>query len=370
MNKSFTLTLTALILAACNSATPAPTAAPVAKPVQPTLAPTLVPTAAPTSVPTLAPKPTDVPKPTEAPKPTATPKPKMVVATTVEPLTNIVYNIGGNRIELIGIIPPGTDSHTFEPAPSDAVRLAQADVVFVNGLFLEEPTVKLAKANLKKGAEIVQFGENTIKQQDWVFDFSFPKDEGKPNPHLWMNPLYALRYAELTKDALSRRDADNADFYAKNYAAYKTRIEALDVAIKKTIDSIPAANRRLLTYHDSFAYFAPRYGMKVIGAIQPSSFSEPTAKEVAQLIQQIKAEKVPAIFGSEVFPSKILEQIKKESGAQIIETLSDDALPGEENAPNHTYIGMMVDDAITMAKVLGGKPELISTFDVTNVVTK
>lgn len=350
------LLATSLMLAACNGAPPAPIATSAPKPTQ----------APPIAAPTVAPTLTEAPKPTNAPKTTDAPKPKLSVATTVEPLTNIVYNIGGNRIELVGIVPPGTDSHTFEPAPSDAVRLAKADVVFVNGLFLEEPTVKLAKANLKKGAEIVQFGENTIKPQDWVFDFSFPQAEGKPNPHLWMNPIYALRYAEIAKDTLSRRDADNAAYYAQNYAAFKTRIEALDANIQKTIESIPANNRRLLTYHDSFAYFAPRYGMKVIGAIQPSDFAQPTAKEVAQLIQQLKAEKIPAIFGSEVFPSKILEQIKKEAGVQFIDTLSDDALPGAENAPNHTYIGMMVEDTVTMAKVLGGKPELIANFDVTN----
>jgi ABC-type Zn uptake system ZnuABC Zn-binding protein ZnuA len=352
-------------LAACAAPTLAPTSSPTRSTVESKVA---SPTIAPTDAAVL--KPTNVPQPTEAPKPSPTPKPKLKIATTVEPLFNIVYNIGGSRIELVGIVPPGTDSHTFEPAPSDAIKLSVADIIFVNGLFLEEPTLKLAKANLKEGAEIVQFGENTVKQQEWVYDFSFPKSEGKPNPHLWMNPLYALRYAEITKDTLSKRDPENASFYAQNYSKFKTQIEALDAKIKLTIESIPQKNRRLLTYHDSFAYFAPRYGVQIIGAIQPSSFAEPTPREVAQLIQQIKSANVPAIFGSEVFPSKVLEQIKKEAKVEIIETLSDDALPGKETDANHTYVGMMVDDVMIMAKSLGGKPELIASFDVTNTAGK
>src|SRR5262245_17939100 len=159
---------------------------------------------------------------------------KLNVVATVSPITNIIYNIGGEHITLSGIVPEGVNSHTFEPAPSDAKKLAGADIIFVNGLDLEDPTLNLAKANLKEGAEIVILGEQTITPEQYAYDFSFPKEEGHPNPHLWPNPIYALHYAEIAKDTLVRRDPANADYYKGNYEKFKARIEALDEAIKAT----------------------------------------------------------------------------------------------------------------------------------------
>lgn len=295
---------------------------------------------------------------------------KLVVAATVSPITNIIYNIGGERVAISGIVPEGVNSHTFEPAPSDAKILASADLIFANGLNLEVPTLDLARANLKDGAEIVLLGEQTIAAEEYVYDFSFPIEAGSPNPHLWTNPIYALRYAEIAKDAFVRRDPANADYYMENYEKFKARIEALDKAIQATINSIPQNNRKLLTYHDSFAYFAPRYGMTVLGAIQPSDFAEPSAKDVADLITQIKDAQVPAIFGSEVFPSPVLEQIAKESGAKYVSDLRDDDLPGMPGEDRHSYIGLMVEDVRIMAEVLGGDPSLIANFDVSNIPGK
>ncbi|MCG3209687.1 MAG: Manganese-binding lipoprotein MntA [Anaerolineae bacterium] len=289
------------------------------------------------------------------------------VVTTVSPITNIVYNIGGDRINLWGIVPEGTNSHTFELAPSDATKLAQADLIFVNGLHLELPALKLAEANKKDEAEIIPLGEQTITPDEYVYDFSFPKEAGSPNPHLWPNPLYALRYAEIVRDALVKRDPANSDYFKQNYDAFQARIEALDQAIKETINSIPADNRKLLTYHDSWAYFAPRYGVTVVGAIQPADFSEPSAQEVAGLITQLRQENVPAIFGSEVFPSPVLDQIAKEAGVQYIDTLRDDDLPGQPGDSNHSYLGLMVEDVRIMAESLGGNPDLIVNFDTSNV---
>ena len=200
-----------------------------------------------------------------------------------------------------------------------------------------------------------------------MYDFSFPKEQGSPNPHLWMNPLYALRYGEIVRDVLVKRDSDNAEYYKKNYEAFKLRIESLDAAIKETIATIPAANRKLLTYHDSFAYFAPRYGMTVIGAIQPSDFAEPSARDVADLITQLKNEKVPAIFGSEVFPSPVLDQIGKEAGVKYVDTLRDDDLPGTPGEAGHSYFALIVEDIKTMAQALGGDPSKIAKFDISNI---
>ncbi|NOX61799.1 MAG: zinc ABC transporter substrate-binding protein [Chloroflexi bacterium] len=292
---------------------------------------------------------------------------RLRVVSTVSPITNIVYNIGGDRIILSGIVPEGVNSHTFEPAPSDAIKLSQADLVFLNGLNLELPSLRLAKANLKEGAEIVQLGELTITPDEYIYDFSFPKEAGNPNPHLWTNPIYALKYAEIVRDKLIERDPANADYYRANYEAFAKRIADLDEAIKATTASIPESQRKLLTYHDSFAYFAPRYGYEVIGAIQPADFSEPSAQEVAALIDQLRAEQVPAIFGSEVFPSPVLDQIGREAGVSYVDTLRDDDLPGEPGDPNHSYIGLMVYDLKIMAGALGGDPSLMDGVDVSNI---
>ena len=290
-----------------------------------------------------------------APTPTpSAPSAKLQVVTTVSPITNIIQNVGGDRIDVTGIVPEGVNSHTFEPAPSDARLLAQADIIFVNGLFLEEPTIKLAESNKREGVEIISLGEQTVTPDEYVFDFSFPAEAGNPNPHLWMNPLYAARYAELVAESLAAADPANADFYRANAAAFGERIDALDKAIAATVATIPAGNRRLLTYHDSFAYFAPRYGFSVLGAVQPADFSEPSAQEVARLITQLREEKIPAIFGSEVFPSPILEQIAKESGAVFIDQLRDDDLPGEPGDANHSYFGLLVEDVRVITAALGG----------------
>lgn len=303
---------------------------------------------------------------TAAPTPASTAK-KLNVVSTVSPLVNIIYNIGGDRITLSGVIPEGTNSHTFEPAPSDATKLAQADLIFINGLTLEEPTKKLALANKKADAEVIEFGPQTIRESEYVYDFSFPKDGGKPNPHLWTDPTKALRYAEIARDTLARRDPANAPYYNQNYDAFKTRIEKLDAAIKQAVSTIPAKNRKLLTYHDSFPFFGPRYGFEIIGAIQPSDFGEPSAKEVADLIVQIREQQVPAIFGSEVFPSPILEQIAKETGATFVDAIRDDDLPGAPGDPKHSLIQMLSDDVVAITDALGGNSAVMQSVDSTNV---
>ena len=285
------------------------------------------------------------------------------VVTTVAPLTDIVRQIGGDRIDLFGIIPDGTDSHTFEPKPSDAKQLSKADLVIVNGLHLEDPTLKLAEANLRQGAEIKKLGDNTVSERDYIYDFSFPKEEGNPNPHLWMNPKYALRYAELTRDWLAEKDATNADYYRANYDRFKARIEQLDAGIRQATQTVPEQNRRLLTYHDSWAYWAREYGWQVIGAVQPSDLKEPRPQDTAAVIDQIKREKVPAIFGSEVFPSKVLQQIARETGATYIDKLSDDAPPGKPGDKDHTYVGMMLYDMGIMLPALGGNADALKGID-------
>ncbi len=296
---------------------------------------------------------------------------KLKVMTTVSPLTNIALNVGGNRIALYGLIPDGVDSHTFEPKPSDARIMSQADLIITVGVHLEGNTKNMAEANMHQGAKLYELAPATITNPDdpqtgFLYDFSFPKEKGDPNPHLWMNPVYADKFAALMRDWFSAADPANAGYYAANYQAFRARIADLEQRIRWAIPAIPEKNRKLLTYHDSWAYFAREYGMNVIGAIQPSDFAQPSAQDVASLIDQIKAENVPAVFGSEVYPSKVAEQIARETGAQYVDKLRDDEPPGDENAPEHTYLGMMLEDMKTMTSALGGDPSAFNGFDVTD----
>jgi len=288
---------------------------------------------------------------------------KLNIITTVAPITSIVENVGGDKIKLTGIIPEGIDSHTFEPIPSDAQLLSRADLLIINGLDLEIPTVKLAEANLKRGASILSLGQKTLKESDYVYDFSFPKEKGHPNPHLWLNPEYAMSYATIARDELIRLDPTNKSTYEKNAAAFLKKLEALDQAIKEAVKTIPQNNRRLLTYHDSWPYFARRYGFQVIGAAQPSDFSDPSPREVARLIEQIRKEKVPALFGSEVFPSPVLEQIARETKSRYIDKLRDDELPGKPGEAQHSYIGMMLENLTIMVEALGGSTDAFKKID-------
>lgn len=289
---------------------------------------------------------------------------KLNIVTTVAPITNIVQNIAGNYAVVTGIVPEGTDSHTFEPIPTDAKVLGAADIIIVNGLDLELPTVKLAEKVKKASAPILRLGNRALRKEDWRYDFSFPRDHGHPNPHLWPNIALAIRYAEITRDSLVALDPAHKRGYLANASAYVSKLKALDAAIFNCVKTIPEKNRKLVTYHDSFAYFAPRYGMKVIAAIQPANFSEPGPQDVIRIIKQINKERVPAIFGSEVFPSKAAKQIARETGVKFVDQLSDDELPAP---PNNSFIGMMTNNMAVMTGALGGNPGCVANVDTSNV---
>jgi ABC-type Zn uptake system ZnuABC Zn-binding protein ZnuA len=310
-----------------------------------------------------------IPTPAEAcPRREAVTGRPLRIATTVAPLTSIAANIAaGTPTVITGVVPEGTNSHTYEPPPSVAATLEQADIVFLNGLGLEDPTRKLAEANAADGAVRCELGSAVLPRDQWVFDFSFPEDGGKPNPHLWTNPPMGRQYAEVIRDSLVAADPANAATYAANFAAFAAKVDALDAAMSAASGTLTAEQRQLLTYHDAYAYFAKHYGWTVIGAIQPSSFDEPSAKEVAALIEQVRSTGVQAIFGSEVFPSSVLEQIGTETGVRYVDVLRDDDLLGEPGDPEHSWLGLMRFNYTTMVEALGGDASVLSTVDVTDV---
>ena len=290
------------------------------------------------------------------------------VITSVPPITNIVKNIGGDKINLTGLVPEGVNSHTYEPVPSDIVKLINADLVIINGLNLEDPMEKIVNTSLNTNPDIqlLKLGDTTITPAEWVFDFSFPREQNHPNPHLWLNPVYVMKFANLTKDKLIEMDPNNSAYYTENANRYIALLKQLDEGIKQATQSIPPENKKLITYHDSWAYFALRYNMTVIGAVQPSDFSEPSPLDIAKLIDQIKSENVSAIFTSEVFSNRITDQIADEAGIEIVQTLSDDTLPSDLTAPNHTYVGMMLENVENMIVPLGGNISSLSDINPAN----
>jgi ABC-type Zn uptake system ZnuABC Zn-binding protein ZnuA len=293
---------------------------------------------------------------------------RLSIVTTVAPLTSIVANVAGDRATITGIVPEGTNSHTFEPAPQVAAVMEDADVVFVNGLQLEEPTLDLAEANAPDDAVIVSLGDEVLPEEDYLYDFSFPEEDGKPNPHLWTDPTYAIEYAGVVRDTLVERDPDGAAEYSANHDAFVAKAQALSDALEADQQTVPAGKKQLLTYHDAYAYFAQTYGWQVIGAVQPSNFEDPQPKEIARIVDQVRATGVPVVFGSEVFPSQVLEQIAKETGARYEDTLRDDDLPGEPGDAEHSWLGLMRYDYVTMIEGLGGSTERLKALDVSDVV--
>lgn len=287
------------------------------------------------------------------------------VVTSVSPLTSLVaLLVGGTDVQVTGLVPEGTNSHTFEPPPSAAKSIEEADVVIVNGLGLEDPIIDMAEANMNDGAILCEVGTAAMGKSSWVFDESFPEDAGKPNPHAWTNPSAVLRYLNAMRDALATRAVDHADVIDENYVKLSALVMSLDQAMTVATETVPVRNRKLLTYHDSFPYMARSYGYDVIGAIQPQSFSEPTPADVAGLIEQVKAEQVPAVFGSEVFPSPVLEQIGKEAGVRYVDTLRDDDLPGKVGDPDHSWAGLMKFDFVTIVEALGGDATALKAVNV------
>lgn len=292
----------------------------------------------------------------------------LVVATTVSPITSIVAAVAGDNVTIEGIVPEGTNSHTFEPEPQTAELLNKADLIFINGLKLEDPTLQLAEANKKDGAEIVELGTIVLPESDYLYDFSFPEEDGKPNPHLWTDPGYAVAYADLVRAKLTERDPANAAEYQANFEAFKAEADKLAEAVRADQASVPEGQLKLVTYHDAYAYFAKNFGWEVVGAIQPSSFDEPTPAEVADLIAQIRDEGVPTIFGSEVFPSPVLEAIAAETGVRYEDSLRDDDLPGAPGEAQHSLLELLRYNYRTMISGLGGQPTALDALVIERTV--
>ena len=284
------------------------------------------------------------------------------VVTSVAPIADLVRQVGGPDAEVVQLIPDGRDAHTFDPAPSVAREFSRCDGVIFNGLDLEDALLKMARANVPARAPVLLLGEAVIPPEDWIIDRGFSQG----NPHVWLNVVYARRYVEAIRDALEKADPSHAVGFRARAEKFLKQLSRLDEAILSAVQTIPPQHRKLVTYHDSWSYFGRRYGLAVIAAIQPVSFLEPSAQEIAAIVRQIRESGVPAIFGSEVFPSPMLEMLGRETGARYVDALRDDVLPGEPGSPAHSYVGMMVENARVMVAALGGDTTPLKDFPLAN----
>jgi ABC-type Zn uptake system ZnuABC Zn-binding protein ZnuA len=296
---------------------------------------------------------------------------------TLAPITDLVQRVAGDRINVKTLVPEGQDAHTYQPIPSDARNLAGVDLFFDNGWGLNQSILQFAADNLGSEVRPVFLGEQTVPLEDLIAEPSASchgGDKGAPgfhchggsyNAHMWPDIRYAIRYVKEIEKVLSEEDPEGEDDYRANADALVEELEKLDEATQDVIDSIPPENRKLVVYHDSWSYFARRYGMEVVGAIQPADFTEPSAAELRDMIEQIQDEGVPAFFGSEVFPSDVLETVAQESGADYVADLADDDLPGSDGDDDHSYIGLMVSNVRIMADALGGDPAPLEGIDPT-----
>ncbi len=284
------------------------------------------------------------------------------ITATVSPLADLVAQVGGDRVDVRSLVPPGADAHTYAPRPRDAMRLEEADLYIGIGLALNDGAIALARTNLRPEARLVLLGEEHLRAGELVFDHpagedaTVPRDASGlgPNPHVWTSLTNASGLVRGIATVLSEEDPEGAEGYAVRAEDLLARIAVLDAAVTTAAATIAAEDRVLVTYHDAWVYFARDYGLDYAIAVQGGDYSDPSGAGVRALIDQARGLGVRAVFGSRVFPSAVLQVIAQEAGATYVPGLSDDALPGEDGDAEHTYLELMRQNATIIVGGLGG----------------
>lgn len=279
---------------------------------------------------------------------------KLNVVATTSIVGDVVHNVGGDAIELTVLIPPGSDPHTFEPRPQDIAALNDARVVFINGLDLEEALEPALEANIKgtlvevsSGIEALPFQgehENEAEGED-------PQHEDG-DPHTWMDPNNVITWTQIIAAALSQADPANAGTYQSNADAYINQLRSLDSWIRQQTEQVPASQRKLVTDHAVFAYFAEEYGFEQVGLIVPalSTNAAPSAKELAELENEIRAQGIPAIFvGTTVNPA-LSQQVAQDTGTKLVSVYTGSL--GEAGSEVDSYIKFMRYNVSAIAEAL------------------
>jgi zinc/manganese transport system substrate-binding protein len=264
----------------------------------------------------------------------------MKVVATFSILADIVRNVGGDRVEVTELVGPNGDAHVYSPTPADARRLADAKVVFTNGLKFEGWIDRLVKSSGTKATIIETSKGVKVLDSESVAGHGHGHSHGKFDPHAWQSALNIKSYADNIRKALTAADPAGQAVYEANTAAYVSKLEELDVEIRKLIETIPQERRKIITSHDAFVYFEAAYGIEFVSPQGVSTEAEASAKDVAKIIQQIRREKITAVFVENVSDTRLMERIAKETGAKIGGKVYSDAL-SEPGGPAGTYIDMM-----------------------------
>ena len=269
-------------------------------------------------------------------------------------LADMTSRIGGDRIELHTLVGRDADAHVYQPTPADAKKLAQAQLVVVNGFGFEGWIDRLVKSSGYRGPIVTATrGVPALgRPHDGDHDHH-DAHEGDADPHAWQDLANALRYADNIAAALAAANPAGKAISAANAEQYKTELRVLDGEIRQSFSAIPAARRKVVTTHDAFAYFGRAYGLSFIAPVGINTEAEPSAAGIGKIIRQIRKEKIPAVFMESISDPRLLERIRQESGAAIGGTLYSDSLsPSDGPAPS--YLEMMRYNAKTLAAALAG----------------
>jgi zinc/manganese transport system substrate-binding protein len=263
-------------------------------------------------------------------------------------LADLVKQVGGEHVGVTAIVGPDGDAHVFQPSPLDAKAVADANIVVINGLGLEGWMARLIQSSGTKAPVVV--ASKGIKPLQGQNEGN-RDDKGKADPHAWQSIANVKLYVANIRDRLAATDpADKADYEA-NAESYLAKLDQLEAEVKAAIASIPPKNRKIITTHDAFGYFGRAYGLTFIAPQGVSTETEPSAKDVAKIIRQVRAQRVPAVFLENISDERLMQQIGRESGAKIGDKLYSDAL-SKPGAGADTYIAMMHNNIAAFTKAL------------------
>jgi zinc/manganese transport system substrate-binding protein len=264
-------------------------------------------------------------------------------------LGDLVKNVGGDRVEVATLVGPNGNAHVYAPSPGDAKKVADAKLVFVNGLGFEGWLERLVKASGTKAPIVI--ATKGIKPLERSGDHDHDHDHGRADPHAWQSVANAKIYVANIRDALIAADPVGKDVYLANAAAYLAKLDALEREVREVIAKIPADRRRVITSHSAFGYFQNAYGVNFIAPQGVSTEAEASAKDVAAIIAQIKKQKAAAVFLENVTDPRLVEQIARETGAKVGGTLYSDALTDDKGDAT-TYIDLIRHNLRQLASAL------------------
>jgi zinc/manganese transport system substrate-binding protein len=257
-------------------------------------------------------------------------------------LGDFVKNVGGDRVEVTTLVGPDGDVHVYTPTPADARKIADAKLLVINGFGLEGWLPRLLQAAGGKASIVIA--------TEGIAPLRLGSDA---DPHAWQSVANAEKYVANIRDALAAADPVDADVFRRNAQAYLARLEALDGEVRQAVGQIPESRRKMISTHDAFGYFAARYGVQFIAPLGVSTEAEASARDIARIIAQVKAEHIPAVFLERISDPRLMRRISAETGAKVGGTLYSDALTDEKGeAP--TYIDMVRHNITTLTSALAG----------------